>query len=62
MLAAGGLNGTVSIFDLEKGELVVLLKGHTGGIRTLAFAEDGRTLISRSEDGVVKIWKVGNEQ
>src|SRR5207244_1512455 len=40
------------------------LRGHTALIQTIAFAADGKTLASGSEDGSVKLWDMatGREQ
>jgi WD40 repeat protein len=32
------------------------LRGHTGPVRALGFADGGRRLISAGEDGVILIW------
>src|SRR5205823_2824161 len=41
---------TVRVYDLQ-GRLVRLLRGHRGEILDLAFAPDGRSLVTASEDG-----------
>jgi len=33
-----------------------VLRGHTGPVRALGFADGGRRLISAGEDGVILIW------
>jgi WD40 repeat protein len=37
----------------------VTLYGHTGGIQDLAFAPDGRRLVTTASDHTVRIWEVG---
>jgi WD40 repeat protein len=50
--------GTVRLFDLASGSEKAWLKGHTGVVRSLAFAPDGRALAGGSGDGAVKIWNL----
>src|SRR5262249_54059623 len=39
-----------------------LLRGHTGAVTAVAFAPDGRSLVSASQDGSVKVWDVAARQ
>ena len=59
-LVAGSSDGEVLIYFLsETGDAVrrkILLRGHTGVIRSLAFVDDGRQIISASDDGTVRLW------
>jgi centriolar protein POC1 len=36
----------------------VVLKGHTGGVRSVNFSNDGRHLITGSDDKTAKIWSL----
>lgn len=62
MLASGGADATVRIWDLETGEQRAVLEGHRGRrrrINTLSAvtAADGRRLLaSASDDATVRIW------
>ncbi len=40
------------------GKVLAELSGHSGSIHSLAFAPDGRTLASGSQDGTIKLWDV----
>jgi WD40 repeat protein len=38
------------------------LRGHTDIVSSVAFSRDGKRLASASQDGTVKVWKVGTGQ
>jgi hypothetical protein len=46
----------VWLWDLERGEEVARLRGHTSFIWSLAFSRDGATLVSGSGDATVRLW------
>ena len=48
------------VWDLNSRSLRARLKGHKGTVRTLAFAPDGATLATGSEDGEVKLWETAS--
>ncbi|KAF4511514.1 hypothetical protein G6O67_003302 [Ophiocordyceps sinensis] len=54
MLATGSYDMTIKIWDIETGEVMRTLRGHTGTVRTLQFDES--KLISGSFDETIKIW------
>ena len=56
-VAVGGTNsGSLSVWDVRKGKLLLTLSGHTQGMRSLAWTPDGTRLISSSQDGTVRVW------
>ena len=46
----------IKIWNVETGNQLVSLTGHTEHITTLIFSHDGKTLASGSEDGTVLLW------
>ena len=48
----------INLYDLHTGTPVGRCRGHKQGIWAVAFAPDGRTLASSSEDGRLKLWNV----
>jgi WD40 repeat protein len=54
-LVTGDRDRAVWLWDLERGEEVVRLRGHTSFIWSLAFSHDGATLVSGSGDATVPL-------
>lgn len=46
----------ISLWDVNTGEKLLSLPGHTEPIETLVFSHDGKILASGSEDGTVLLW------
>jgi hypothetical protein len=55
LAAAGGT--VIRVWDTE-GKPLFVFRGHLGNVSDLAFAPDGRTLVSTSEDGTALVWDV----
>jgi len=52
----GTPDDTVRVFDVGTGRVLAELRGHKGRILALAFAPDGRSLVSASEDMSFRFW------
>jgi WD40 repeat protein len=48
----------VRIWDLTAGAKGAVLPGHGGWVLAVGFTADGRSLISRGNDGLVRVWEV----
>lgn len=46
----------IELWDIEHGQSVALIPGHTGQIFSMAFSANGRFLVSGSADGSVRLW------
>jgi WD40 repeat protein len=58
LIASGGSEGVVVLWDRRQGRYVRTLIGHASRIVALAFHPDGRRLASASSDGAVIFWDV----
>ena len=62
VFALGANNGDIFFYDIRAKDPVRVLKGHKRYVWTLDFSPDGRTLLSGSYDGSLKIWNVADGQ
>ncbi len=56
MVATGGGDNLIRLWNVADGKEIRQFKGHTTGIRGLAFTIDGKRLFSCSPDGTVREW------
>lgn len=63
-LRAASAGRSIQIWDLETGQIMLMLSGHTGSVKSMVTSNDGLRLISASEDRTVRIWdlQTGEEQ
>lgn len=62
ILASGSNDKTVRLWDLQTGECVAKLPGHTDFIYGIAFSRDGQILGTGSTDSSVRLWNVDRKQ
>ncbi len=58
-LIVGNIDCTIRILDARSGELLKTFRGHTEGIQDLALTQDGKTLLSVSQDQTIRFWPLG---
>ncbi len=56
MLASGGADHTVRLWDMATGTLWKTLDGHRGTVHSVAFSPDGWILASGGADRVIRLW------
>jgi WD40 repeat protein len=61
LLAATDWNGTVTLWDVATGERKLTNMDQRAGVLTAAFAPNGATLATGSEDKMLRLWKLSAE-
>lgn len=60
---AATIGGSLALWDFDRPDNGRVLGTHRGPLRLLRFAADGRHLLSGSDDGEIKVWRLpGGEQ
>jgi len=62
MLASGGVDGTIRLWNTTNGEALTTLPGHMEETSDVAFSPDGRTLASVNMRLAVKLWHIATRR
>ena len=64
LIATGGEDSSVRIWNVSSGEPMVVLEGHSNEVYTVAWSPDGSRLLSgsRYDDGKVQVWDLESEE
>ena len=60
-LSSGTWSGEIRVWDAKTGEHIKTLTGHTGGVSSVAFSPDGKTLASGRTDGTILLWDLSSQ-
>ncbi|MBD0266689.1 MAG: DnaJ domain-containing protein [Cyanobacteria bacterium Co-bin8] len=60
LMAAGGENGVIYLWNYKTRKAFHTLADHTGAIHALLFSEDSQFLFSSSADGTIKLWHLAS--
>lgn len=58
LLATGGADKIVRLWDAQTGKPKLALEGHADSVEVVAFSPDAQVLATIGKDGVVKLWDV----
>ena len=61
-IALGMKEGTIILFDVRQEKIISRLRAHTALVKSLNFTPDSETLVSTSNDGTARFWKVATGQ
>ena len=56
MIASGGSDGTIRLWDTQGNTIAPPLKGHSAAVRAVVFDPNGQMILSGSEDGTLRLW------
>ena len=56
-IVSGSWDGSMRVWDVESGDCLQVLEGHTDEIFSAAFNYEGDTIITGSKDNTCRIWK-----
>jgi WD repeat-containing protein 48 len=58
LIAGGGPESVVRVWDVRTGRKITKFVGHTDNVRAVLIAQDGETVMSASSDQTVKVWSM----
>lgn len=58
LLASGGSDSTVRLWELESEHLLSTFSAHSDSVNALAFSDDGEILASGGRDPLIRFWNV----
>ena len=62
IVAAGGTEKQLRLWDPRTQEKLMKLKGHKDNIRSVKLSGDGKQCVSASSDGTVRLWSIGEQR
>lgn len=60
LIAVGGKDKTVSLYDAKTKKVLREIVGHNGMVFRLTFTPDGKSLLTGSSDGTARLWNISD--
>lgn len=57
ILVTASCDGTISLWNVDTGELIHTLTGHIDKVTSVDFSSNDKTIVSGSWDGTIKLWR-----
>jgi WD40 repeat protein len=57
---SGSFDKTIRVWNLENGECVQTLAGHSAAVSCVSLSSDGKTMYSGSFDNTIQVWNLDN--
>lgn len=57
-IVSGGIDHTIRLWTVENGEEVRIFNGHKGVVNSVVFSNDGRYVVSGSDDWRIIVWEI----
>jgi len=57
-IVSGSVDDTLKVWDVETGQELLTLKGHSDYVMSVSFSPDGKRIVSGSGDNTLKVWDV----
>jgi WD repeat-containing protein 48 len=58
LIASGGPESVVRLWDVKSGKSITKFVGHTDNVRDILISDDGDTLLTASSDSTIKVWSI----
>src|SRR5579859_667454 len=62
ILASGGPEKVLRIWDPKSGKRITKFVGHTDNIRSILLSDDGQTMLTASSDTTIKLWSLATRR
>src|SRR5262249_34478802 len=59
-LFTGSADKSIKVFDINNGNVLRTLAGHTGSVKAIALTKDGNKVISGSDDKSFRVWNAAD--
>ncbi len=58
LIVSGSGDRDLRVWNIETGECLKVLEGHTEAVRSVALSVDGRTIVSGGDDNTLRVWNL----